>query len=54
MTVMHYASCGTTELRQSEHKLADRREKGGHVLGVAHATLLSRVLILTILGIFDC
>ena len=38
---MHYASYGTTELRQSEHKLADRREKGGHVLGVAHATLLS-------------
>ena len=48
------ASYGTTEQRQSEHKPADRREKGGHVLGVAYATLLSRVLILTILGIFDC
>jgi hypothetical protein len=44
---MHYASCGTTEQRQSEHKLADRREKGGRVLGVAYATLPSRVLILT-------
>jgi hypothetical protein len=33
MTVMHYASCGITEQRQSEHKLADRREKGALVLG---------------------
>jgi hypothetical protein len=40
---MHYASYGTTELRKSEHKLADRREAGVSILGVRHVTLLSRV-----------